>query len=135
MKTKNLNLILPLGLFFIVSLIIKNLLSVDLEWQVLTMTPAIEVIIGKDPSLLTYDQINQMFEYLIQAFPNLFLNDFVTTIFNVVAMCLVSNYLYNKFIGIDTKLIPELKNALKNNNFQHDLYALLTERDLLLKIS
>ncbi len=107
-----LTLIVPLGLFFIVSLIIKNLLVVDLEWQVLTMTPAIEAIILKDPSSMTPGDINLMFEYLVITFSSLFLNDFITTIFNVVAMCLVSNYLYNKFIGNETKLIFELKNAL-----------------------
>jgi len=105
-------LILPLGLFFFFSLIIKNLLVVDLEWQVLTMTPAIEVILGKDPSLLTGGEIELMLKYLILGLSFLFLTNFIPTLFNVVAMCLVSNYLYNKFIGKETKLIPELKNAL-----------------------
>lgn len=105
-------LILPLGLFFFFSLIIKNLLVVDLEWQVLTMTPAIEVILGKDPSLLTGGEIELMLKYLILGLSFLFLTNFIPTLFNVVAMCLVSNYLYNKFIGNETKLIPELKNAL-----------------------
>ena len=91
-------LILPLGLFFITSLIIKNLLIVDLEWQVFTM-----ILDG---------EIELTFEYLILTLSIVFLSDFIPTIFNVVAMCLVSNYLYNKFIGNETKLIPELKNAL-----------------------
>lgn len=91
-------LILPLGLFFITSLIIKNLLIVDLEWQVFTM-----ILDG---------EIELTVDYLILTLSIVFLNDFIPTIFNVVAMCLVSNYLYNKFIGNETKLIPELKNAL-----------------------
>ncbi len=91
-------LILPLGLFFIVSLIIKNLLIVDLEWRVFTMT--------------LDGEIELMSEYFILTLSIVFLNDFIPNIFNVVAMCLVSNYLYNKFIGNETKLIPELKNAL-----------------------
>ena len=91
-------LILPLGLFFIVSLIIKNLLIVDLEWRVFTM-----ILDG---------EIELMSEYFILTLSIVFLNDFIPNIFNVVAMCLVSNYLYNKFIGNETKLIPELKNAL-----------------------
>jgi len=91
-------LILPLCLFFITSLIIKNLLIVDLEWQVFTM-----ILDG---------EIELTVDYLILTLSIVFLNDFIPTIFNVVAMCLVSNYLYNKFIGNETKLIPELKNAL-----------------------
>jgi len=91
-------LFLPLGLFFIVSLIIKNLLIVDLEWRVFTMT--------------LDGEIELMSEYFILTLSIVFLNDFIPNIFNVVAMCLVSNYLYNKFIGNETKLIPELKNAL-----------------------
>jgi len=112
-KKNWITLIVPLGLFFIFSVIIKNLLVVDLEWQVFTMTPAVETIIGKDPSLLTPEDVNLMFEYMILAFSSEFINNFVTSIFNVVALCLVSNYLYNKFIGSDTKLITELKIALK----------------------
>ncbi|NVM16873.1 MAG: hypothetical protein HWN80_04100 [Candidatus Lokiarchaeota archaeon] len=107
-----LTLIVPLGLFFILSLILKNLLVVDLDWQVITMTPAIEAIISKDPSIVTFEEVNLMFDYLILAFFSEFLNSLITSIFNVLAMCLVSNYLYNKFIGKETKLIFELKNAL-----------------------
>ena len=106
-------LILPLGLLFIGSLIIKNILIVDLDWQVMTITPTIESILEKDPSDIAYYELELMLEYLILVLFSAIIDILITTIFNVVAMCLVSNYLYNKFIGNETKLIPELKNALK----------------------
>ena len=59
-----LQLILPLGLILIVSLIIKNLILVDLDWQLLTLTPVIEVIMGKDPSIITPEEVNHLFEFL-----------------------------------------------------------------------
>ncbi|MHA1460015.1 MAG: zinc ribbon domain-containing protein [Promethearchaeota archaeon] len=108
-----LTLIVPLGLIFIVSLIIKNLLVVDLQWQMVSITPAYNLIIAKDPSLWTPEESNLWFEYLTLSSSSQFITEFVTTTFNVVAMCLVSNYLYNKFIGNEKKLITELKKALK----------------------
>ena len=107
-----LTLIIPFGLFFIISLIIKNLILVDLEWQLLTMTPAIEVILEVDPFLLTPEDLNLMFRYSILGLTIIFLDGLFPTVFNVFAMCLVGNYLYNKFTERDSKLIPEVKKAL-----------------------
>ena len=59
-----LTLIVPLGLIFIISLIIKNLIIVDLEWQLLTLTPIIEVIITKDPATISPTELNQLFDFL-----------------------------------------------------------------------
>jgi ribosomal protein L33 len=105
-------LIVPLGLFLLISLIIKNLLVTDMVWQSLLLTPAIEVILDMDPSTLTEEHLNLMMEYLSLSLISGFINSFVITIFNVLAMCLVSNYLYNKFIGNETKFFSEFKKAI-----------------------
>ncbi|MFX0046641.1 MAG: zinc ribbon domain-containing protein [Candidatus Hermodarchaeota archaeon] len=107
-----LTLIVPLGLFFIVSLVIKNFLIVGLEWQVINLTPAVEAIILKDPSLITYGEIELMVKYLILGFSSIFLGILIPNVFNVIAFCLVSNYLFNKFIDKKTKLYSEIKKAL-----------------------
>lgn len=107
-----LTLIVPFGLLFIVSLVIKNLILVDLEWQLITITPTVEAILEGDPYLITNEQLNILFRYLIVGFSAIFLDGFFPTVFNVISMCLVSNYLYLKFIGKDIKLITELKKAL-----------------------
>jgi hypothetical protein len=65
-----------------------------------------------DPSALTNEDLNLMMEYLTLTLYIGFINGFVTTIFNVLAMCLVSNYLYNKFIGNETKFFSEFKKAI-----------------------
>ena len=69
-------LIMPLALIFIISLIIKNLLIVDMNWQLNLITPAIDVIIQKDPSALDSADLNVMFEYLSLILSSEFLNNF-----------------------------------------------------------
>jgi len=111
-KKSWLTLIIPLGLIFIVSLIIKNLLVADLNWHSILISPAIEVIYQKDPTTLTNDDLNLMIEYLALILSSEFINNLISSIFNVFAMCLVSNYLLTKFSGNPTNLMTELKNAL-----------------------
>ncbi len=105
-------LIVPLGLFLLISLIIKNLLVADMVWQSIGLTPAYELIIDMDPSAMTDADLNLMMEYLALSLLSGFINTFVITIFNVLAICLVSNYLYNKFIGNETKFFSEFKKAI-----------------------
>jgi hypothetical protein len=107
-----LTLIVPLGLFLLISLIIKNLLVADMIWQSILMTPAIELIIDMDPSAITNVELDLMMEYLALSLFSGFINTFVITIFNILSMCLVSNYLYNRFIGNDTKFFSEFKKAI-----------------------
>jgi len=107
-----LTLIVPLGLFLLISIIIKNLLVADMVWQSILLTPAIEAIIEMDPSAITDEQLNLMMEYLALSLFTGFINNLVINIFNVLAMCLVSNYLYNKFIGNDKKFFSEFKKAI-----------------------
>jgi len=104
-------LIIPLSLIFIVSVIIKNLLITDLNWQLNLITPAIEVIIQKDPTALTNTDFNVMFEYFALILGAEFLNNLMLSVFNVFAMCLVSNYLFNKFSGSPSNFSTELKSA------------------------
>ena len=108
-----LQLIIPLGLILIVSLIIKNLILVDLDWQLLTLTPVIEVIIGKDPSIITPEEVNHLFEFLTLFLSTGILNNLTLSVFNVFAMCLVSNYLFTKFSGSPSNFFTEVKKAFK----------------------
>ena len=116
-----LTLIIPFGLFFIISLVIKNFILVDLEWRMQIMTPAIDIILDVilegDPNLFTNEDLNLMLRYLFLLLSINFLDVFFPTVFSVFAMCLVSNHLYNKFIDKDTKLITELKKALNGRLF------------------
>jgi len=107
-----LTLIVPLGLFLLISLIIKNLLVADMVWRSLQMTPAIEAILNMDPYDMTNDHLNLMMEYLALTLYSGFISGLIIAIFNVLSMCLVSNYLYNKFIGNETKFFSEFKKAI-----------------------
>ena len=106
------NLIIPLGLIFIVSLIIKNLLVADLYWQGILLTPAVDIILLKDPMALNSDDLNLMTEYLTLLLTMEFFNNLILLIFKIFAMCLVSNYLFAKFSGSPSNFSAELKNAL-----------------------
>jgi len=107
-----LTLIVPLSLFLLISLIIKNLLVADIVWQSLQITPDIINLFDKDPSTLTNEDYNLMMDYIALNLYSGFINGFVIAIFNVLSMCLVSNYLYNKFIGSETNFFSELKKAI-----------------------
>lgn len=108
-----LKLIIPMGIIFIISLIIKNFIITDLNWQIVLITPAIEVIIFKDPASLTNSDLNVMFEYYTLILSAEFLNNLITSIFNVISMGLVSNYLFTKFSGNPSNFNSELKSAFK----------------------
>ena len=105
-------LITPLALIFIISLIIKNLLVADMNWQLNLITPAIEVIIQKDPSTLDNTDLNVMFEYISLILSTEFLNNLISSIFNVLSLCLVSNYMFNKFSNNPSNFVTESKKAL-----------------------
>ena len=105
-------LIIPLALIFIISLIIKNLLVADMNWQLNLITPAIEVIIQKDPSTLDNTDLNVMFEYISLILSTEFLNNLISSIFNVLSLCLVSNYMFNKFSNNPSNFVTESKKAL-----------------------
>ena len=107
-----LTLIVPLSLFLLISFIIKNLLVADIVWQSLQITPDIINLLDKDPSTLTNEDYNLMMDYIALSLYSGFINSFVIAIFNVLSMCLVSNYLYNKFIGNETNFFSELKKAI-----------------------
>jgi len=105
-------LIITFALIFIISLVIKNLLVSDLNWQLTLISPAIEVIIQKDPSALDPADLSVMFEYITLILSTEFLNNLTSSIFNIFALCLVSNYLFNKFSGNPSNFVTELKKAL-----------------------
>lgn len=107
-----LTLIVPLCLFLLISLIIKNLLVADMVWQSLQMSANIEIILAKDPTAITNEDLNFMIEYLALTLYSGFISGLIVTIFNILSMCLVSNYLYNKFIGNEANFFSEFKKAL-----------------------
>ena len=91
---------------------ITNLLIAELDWQLITLTPSIETILMKDYFSITPSEIQLMGKYLVFGLSSIFLDILIPNIFNVIAICLVSNYLYNKFTGKKSKLFPEIKKAL-----------------------
>ncbi|MHA1320112.1 MAG: zinc ribbon domain-containing protein [Promethearchaeota archaeon] len=105
-------LIIPLALIFITSLIIKNLLMIDLNWGLNLISPAIEVIIQKDPSTIDNSDLSLMFEYFSLIISSEFLNNLTSSIFNVFALCLVSNYMFKKLAGNPSNFVTEIKKAL-----------------------
>ncbi|MHA1507199.1 MAG: hypothetical protein ACTSO6_00685 [Promethearchaeota archaeon] len=105
-------LIITLASIFIISLIIKNLLVADLNWQLTLLSPALEVILQKDPSALDSADLIVMFEYITLILSTEFLNNLTSSIFNAFALCLVSSYMFNKFSGNPSNFGTELKKAL-----------------------
>ncbi|MFX0008999.1 MAG: zinc ribbon domain-containing protein [Candidatus Hermodarchaeota archaeon] len=104
-----LKLIIPFGIFLIIAIIVKDLIMVDLNWQNIILTPQLDIIIAKDPSMITNDDLTTILHYLSNLIVIGFLDSLIRTSLGVFSMCLFSSFIYKKFIGDSPKLSDELK--------------------------
>ena len=106
-----LKLIIPFGIFLIIAIIVKDLIVVDLNWQNIILTQQVDIIIAKDPSMITNDDLMTMLQYLSNLIVIGFLDSLIRTSLGVFSMCLFGSFIYKKFIGDSPKLSEELKTS------------------------
>ena len=102
-------LLIPFASFLIISMILKNLLIADLNWQSIILTSELNLILQKDPAEITELDLSIMIEYLSISYIILFLDGLMRTLFGVFSMCLFGSYVYKKFKGASPPLLTEIK--------------------------
>ena len=105
-------LILPIAIFFILAIIVAQLLSLNLNWQSTLLEPQLNMILQKDPSEINSNDLNTMMSYLAVIFSIGLIDSMSRSIINVLALCLIGNFLYQKFLGKEVKLGEEVKKAI-----------------------
>ncbi len=106
-----LKIIGPIAFFAIISIILKNLLLPDLVWNLKLLEPQVNVILNKDPNSVTSAEFQVLLSYFSFLIGISVLDSIIGAFFTVIAMCSISNYLFKRYIGIDTNINKELKST------------------------
>ncbi len=102
-------IILPFVLFTIVSIIISNLFVLELNWQYFQMTPTVEAIYEKDPTLITDADMTILVEYLVITYLISVITSVSGAFFTVLAMSAVGASLYKNYTQANGNSKEEFK--------------------------
>jgi len=112
-----LKIIVPMALFLVISIIIKDLLLPDLIWNQYLITSEVEIILNKDPYSITNADIQVLLRYLSLSLGMITIDSIIGASFTVLAMCSVSSYLLKKYKGLDVNFFQELKASFSSKLF------------------
>jgi hypothetical protein len=110
MKTYK-SIIIPIGLFFIISIILREILLVDLRWDLSVLEVRIAPILNSDPSSVTPEALQLMMNYLMSSLGLIVLELLISNIFTVLGLCAVAAFLFKYYNYQDTSLREEIKGA------------------------
>ena len=103
-------LILPFALLLVISIVISNLLVINLNWQYYQMTPIVDAIYQKDPLSITDADLNILVEYLVLTYVINLISSISGAIFTTLAMSIVAVQLYNSY----TNYVGNFKEGFKS---------------------
>ena len=104
-------IILPFGLFFIISIILREVLLVDLRWNLSVLEVNISPILNSSPSSLNQEDLQLIMDYLISSLGIGVLDLLISNIFTVLALCSVASFLYKYYNYQNTSLREGIKGA------------------------
>ena len=107
-------IIVPLTLFYVIYLLLKTFLLADLNWQGYVFG---DIIVSMDPSNLTEADIAQLLSFLLIGLSAIFLDSIIYILFTALAMSSVSNYLYKKYLNLDTDFVQDIKKSFNSKLF------------------
>jgi len=107
-------IIVPLTLFYVIYLFLKIFLLADLNWQGYVFG---DIIVTMDPSNLTEADIAQLMNFLLIGLSAIFLDSIIYSLFTALAMSSVSNYLYKKYLNLDTDFVQDIKKSYNSKLF------------------
>ena len=107
-------LIIPIAIFFILSIVVKVFLLTELIWLSYKLGPKVDSIINKNATSITEAESDILMSYLITVSLIIFLEILLVTIFTVIAMCSVSLFTYKKYMHEETDFISEFKKAFNS---------------------
>ncbi|MFX1313294.1 MAG: zinc ribbon domain-containing protein [Promethearchaeota archaeon] len=110
-------LILPLALFQVILIILNIFLLTDLSLHVRSLD--ISEIIDKslENETLSESDINKLFSFLLLNLALLFFQNLIGALVITIAMCSVSNYIYQRQMGKDIKFGQSFKSAFNKKIF------------------
>jgi hypothetical protein len=108
-------LILLFGLFTVISIIISDLLVVDLNWQYYQMTPTVEAIYEKDPMSITDTDLNILIQYLMLTYLINLITSISGAMFTALAMSITGIWLYRNYINATSKYKEEVNSSFNKN--------------------
>lgn len=112
-----LKIIVPMALFAIISIIVKDLIMADINWYQIQLANQVSVILNIDPASMTNADLQILIQYLALIIGMLVLESIIGAFFTVLAMCLVSSYLLKKLQGLEVNFFQELKSSFNSRLF------------------
>ncbi len=111
-------LILPLAFFQILLIVLDTLILTDFKWYVESIGINVADIFTdlSDTSLIA-EELNALTTYLLMSLVLLFLQNLIGAIIITIAMCSVSNYTYQKYMGEDVSFKESFKSAFNKKIF------------------
>ena len=112
-------IILPLAFFQVMLIVLDILLLTDLRWHIQNLSISISDILDKfiNNITLTESEWNTLATFLILNVVILFLQNLIGAIIITIAMCSVSNFLFNTYIGTETNFRDSFKSAFNKKIF------------------
>ena len=112
-------IILPLAFFQVMLIVLDILLLTDLRWHIQNLSISISDILDKfiNNITLTESEWNTLATFLILNVVILFLQNLIGAILITIAMCSVSNFLFNTYIGTETNFRDSFKSAFNKKIF------------------
>lgn len=107
-------IIVPLTLFYVIYLLLKTFLLADLNWQGYVFG---DIIGSMDPSNFTEADVAQLLSFLLIGLSAIFIDSIIYTLFTALAMSSVSNYLYKKYLNLDTDFVQDIKKSFNSKLF------------------
>ena len=112
-------LILPLAFFQVFLIILDVLLLTHLNWYIDSLSISVTEIMEKliENTTLTESEWNTFSTFLLLTVANLFFENLIGAIVITIAMCSVSNYLFNRYMQNETSFLESFKSAFNKKIF------------------
>jgi hypothetical protein len=113
-------LIIPLTLFLICSIIINVFLLTDLRWYVTTLNVEADFVLEElllDPYSISEEDYNVIMQSLMLDLFVILLDTLIGTIITTIALCSVSLFLYKKYTENESNFVEDFKKAFNKKMF------------------
>ncbi|MFX1281190.1 MAG: hypothetical protein ACFFA3_17700 [Promethearchaeota archaeon] len=113
------NLIIPLAVFQIILIVLDIFALTDLRWYADSLGVDVAEIMEKllDNITLTESEFNSLTKFLLITVAIGFIQNLIGAIVITIAMCSVSNYLFNRYMQNETNIRDSFKSAFNKKIF------------------
>jgi len=104
-------IIFPIGLIYVISLILRELIFVELQWNLTLLELTVAPLLDADPSTITEEDLQLMMDYLFSSMGVGLLSQVIADLFTTLGLCSVAYFLYRSYLNQDPNLIKDMKRA------------------------